>query len=299
MSLVNQSAWVVGGVGIVGRGITRGLLQAGATVIVNSRSSERLEKIKDSLGNPERLICVKGSLLPGSGSSSKTVVEVLKDVPLLNHVVAHGAVRWWARASTASFNYYEYQPACDESYSLEKIKSTAKLLDMPEELFLESSAQLASLHFSAAKNLMQRLEKSAKLTRKPSTYTFVTGDGGGKPNEDRTSMGEINSHHVWGLSAALRREMKQSTDVYVREVRVGLPITEDSANNASLKRNQPISEDIGDLIAGLAASHKPDQDDNGRLIKLEQFDDLARMKAEYGVEFDNQVGSLPHYLCDN
>ena len=75
--------------------------------------------------------------------------------------------------------------ACDESYSLEKIKSTAKLLDMPEELFLESSAQLASLHFSAAKNLMQRLEQSAKLTRKPSTYTFVTGDGGGKPNEDR------------------------------------------------------------------------------------------------------------------
>ena len=31
MSLLNQTAWVVGGVGVVGRGITRGLLQAGAT----------------------------------------------------------------------------------------------------------------------------------------------------------------------------------------------------------------------------------------------------------------------------
>ena len=51
---------------------------------------------------------MEGSLL--SGSASKTVVEGLKDVPLLNHVVAHGAVRWWARPSTPSFNYYEYQP---------------------------------------------------------------------------------------------------------------------------------------------------------------------------------------------
>lgn len=110
MSLVNQSAWVIGCVRVVGRGITRGLLQAGATVIVNSCSGERLEKIKDSLGSPERLICVEGSLSPGAGSASKTVVEGMKDVPLLNHVEAHGAVRWWARPSTASFNYYEYQP---------------------------------------------------------------------------------------------------------------------------------------------------------------------------------------------
>ena len=75
--------------------------------------------------------------------------------------------------------------ACDESCSLKKIKSTAKLLDMPEELFLQSSAQLASSHSCFAKNLMQRLEQSSKLTRAPSTCTFVTGDGGGKPDEDR------------------------------------------------------------------------------------------------------------------
>jgi len=304
MSLVNQSAWVIGGVGVLGRGITRGLLQAGATVIVNSRSQERLESIKESLGNPERLICVEGSLQ--ADAASKTVVEALKDVPLLNHVVAHGAVRWWARPSKASFSYYEYQAACDESYSLEKIKSTAKLLDMPTELFLESSAQLASLHFSAAKNLMQRLEQSAKLTKMPSTYTFVTGDGGGKPNADRTSMGEINSHHVWGLSAALRREMKQSTDVFVREVRVGLATTspqkseEEEAKDEkeSKERNQSLSEDIGDLIAGLAAGG-PKQDDNGRLIKLEEFEQLDRMMTEYGVAIDSQVGPLPHYLCDS
>lgn len=298
MSLVNQTAWVVGGVGVLGRGVTRGLLQAGATVIVNSRSGERLERVKESLGNPERLICVEGSLMQQNGAS-KTVVDALKDAPLLNHVVAHGAVRWWARPSKASFDYYEYQPACDESYALEKIKSTAKVLDMPVELFLESSAQLASLHFSAAKNLMQRLEQSSKLTKVPSTYTFITGDGGGKPNADRTSMGEINSHHVWGLSAALRREMKESPDVCVREVRVGLSVNnEDTPDQKSNKRHSrnPLSEDIGGFIAGLAASAK--EGDNGRLIKLEDFDELDRLMTEYGVSIDSQVGSLPHYMCD-
>ena len=110
MSLVNQSAWAIGCVRVVGRGITRGSLQAGATAIVNSRSGERLEKIKDSLGSPERLICAEGSLSPGAGSASKAAVEGMKDVPLLNHAEAHGYARCWARPSTASFNYYEHQP---------------------------------------------------------------------------------------------------------------------------------------------------------------------------------------------
>ena len=73
--------------------------------------------------------------------------------------------------------------------------------------------------------------------------------------------------------------MKQSTDVFAREVRVRLPINENP------NKNQPLSENICDLIAGLAAAHEPDQDDNGRLIKLEQFDDLACMQAEHSVEF--------------
>jgi len=223
------------------------------------------------------------------------VNEGLKDVPLLNHVVGHGAVRWWAaRKGGYVLNPYEFQPACDESFSLEKIKSTENLLDMSEEQFLESSAQLATLHFSAAKNLMHRLEQSSKVTEMPSTYTFVTGDGGGKPNDDRTSMGEINSHHVWGLSTALRREMKQSNDIYVREVRVGLPVDEED----NRKSQQPLSEDIGDLIAGLASTNGQRQlDDNGRLIKLETFDDLQAMMNEYCADIDTQVGSLPHYLC--
>jgi len=275
MSLLNQTAWVVGGVGVIGRGITKGLLKAGATVIVNSRSEERLEKLKDSLENPERLVAILGSLQPGAAST--TVAKAIENRPPLNHVVAHGAVRWWARQTTGTFDHYEYQPGCDESYSLEKIKATDKLLDMSPEIFLQSSAQLASLHFSAAQQFIPRLQQSAKSTKIPSTYTFVTGDGSGKPGPiNRTSMGEINSHHVWGLSAALRSEFQLYKNITIREIRVSLPVNTKETNDA---QNQKLSEDIGDLVAGLGTGERGD---NGRLLRVEEFSQLDEMLEEYG-----------------
>jgi NAD(P)-dependent dehydrogenase (short-subunit alcohol dehydrogenase family) len=286
MSLLNQTAWVVGGVGVVGRGITRGLLQAGATVIVNSRSEERLATIQDTLGNPERLIAVHGSLLPGS--ASKTVADTLDKHGRLNHVVAHGAVRWWARPTAGKYEYYEYRAGCDESYAL-NIRASEKLLSMSPEEFASSSAQLATLHFSAAQQLMPRLQPAA--AGKAPSYTFVTGDGSGKPGGERTAMGEINSHHVWGLSAALRKETEGEL-LNVREIRVGLPVPAEDRD-----AERPLSEDVGDLCAGLAAAAS-NQYDHGRLIKLDDFEELNHMLHEYHVTGDGRIGSLPRYLCD-
>ena len=48
--LDGKVAWVVGGIGIVGSGLVRGLLRAGATVIVNSRFPSRLEYLNEELG---------------------------------------------------------------------------------------------------------------------------------------------------------------------------------------------------------------------------------------------------------
>jgi NAD(P)-dependent dehydrogenase (short-subunit alcohol dehydrogenase family) len=267
----------------VGRGITRGLLQAGANVIVNSRSEERLDKIQASLGNPERLQLVHGSLLPGQ--ASKTVVDAL-DHTALNHVVAHGAVRWWAKPTAGKYEYYEYKAGCDETYSL-NINATERLLDMTPEAFAQSSAQLATLHFSAAQQLIPRLTKSASGL--PS-YTFVTGDGSGKPGGERTSMGEVNSHHVWGLSAALRRELK---GVVCREVRVGLPVHNEDPRRGG---KRPLSEDIGDLCAGLATLST--KEEHGKMIKLEEFEQLNDALLKYKHVYDGKVGELPRYECD-
>eukprot|EP00586_Coscinodiscus_wailesii_P008197 CAMPEP_0172524924 /NCGR_PEP_ID=MMETSP1066-20121228/294442_1 /TAXON_ID=671091 /ORGANISM="Coscinodiscus wailesii, Strain CCMP2513" /LENGTH=289 /DNA_ID=CAMNT_0013308081 /DNA_START=109 /DNA_END=978 /DNA_ORIENTATION=- len=288
MSLANQTCWVVGGVGVIGRGITRGLLSAGATVIVNSRSPERLEALSKGLGNPDRLVMVQGSLLPGY--ASKTVADTLKSGNPLNHVVSHGAVRWWTRPAPGHFDHYVYHAGCDESYSL-NIRGGTNLLDMKCEEFITSSAQLASLHFSAAQELIPRVAASGG----PSTYTFVTGDGSGKPNGKRTAMGEINSHHVWGLSAALREELSSQqsqgkSSVMCREIRVGLPVQE--AQGA----HPYISEEIGDLCAGIASAFSK-KSDNGRLIKIEDEKSLESLLAEYNISRDERVGELPHHLC--
>jgi len=279
MPLTNQTAWVVGGVGVVGRGITRGLLQVGATVIVNSRSEERLQKIQDTLGYPENLITVNGSLLPGE--ASYTTSRTLEKIPL-HHVVAHGAVRWWARQTPGTYdNIYEYKAGCDETYAL-NIKANEKLLDMRIEEFGPNSCQLASLHLNAAQSLIPRLYGTNP------TYTFVTGDGSGKPGGDRTAMGEINSHQVWGLSAALRHELRNSK-VICREIRVGIPVQDHEKNN------EPVSEDIGDLCAGLVSHPR----ENGRLIKLDKFEDIKDLRKEYNVTSNNHVvKDLPHLACE-
>mmetsp|Transcript_17008 Transcript_17008/g.16421 ORF Transcript_17008/g.16421 Transcript_17008/m.16421 type:complete len:298 (-) Transcript_17008:453-1346(-) len=291
MSLTNQTCWVVGGVGVVGRVITRGLLQAGASVIVNSRSEERLEKLKDSLGNPSGLITVHGSLLPGR--ASRTVADALLSAPL-NHVVAHGAVRWWARPTAGSYEFYEYKAGCDETFSL-NIKPSQRILDYSPEDFVVSSAQLASLHFSAAQELIPRIQFFSSIG--PSSYTFVTGDGSGKPGGGRTAMGEINSHHVWGLSAGLRNELSNTAiqpsnaRVNCREIRLDVP-THSDEDDSQVPKERPLSEDIGILCAGLASSASR-SDDNGRLMHIQSREQMEQLLTEYDVQSDANMDPLP------
>lgn len=301
MPLANQTCWVVGGVGVVGRGITRGLLKAGATVIVNSRSEDRLERLVEDLDNPDRLVCVHGSLQPGK--AEPTVADAMKQTQQqLHHVYAHGAVRWWA--GTGRFEnkyvYQEYHPSCDETFAL-NINPSQRLLDMTPTEFMSSSAQLAALHFSAAQQLIPKLLKSDGGRSQTSTYTFVTGEGG-KSNERTTTIGQINSQHVWGLAAALRKEMSSSSSanetVMCREIRIGAPIQPSEERWDATRR--PLSEGIGDLCAALAATASASwkREENGRLLKIDDMDQLECLLEEYAIDVDSNVGSLPQCLCD-
>lgn len=264
MSLVGKTVWVVGGVGVVGRGIARGLLKAGATVIVNSRSPERLDRIRNDLDYPERLIAVHGSLRPES--AAKTVSDVLSQDDL-HHVVAHGAVRYWTTK----------RAGCDETYSLETQQKSLLYDTTPEEFAIQSS-QLASLHFSAAQHLVPRLGGDA------ASYNFVTGDGGGHPSARRSPMGELNSHHVWGLAAALRQELRDQ--LICRELRIGLQVNR--PNREQDPRDRPLSEDIGDVCAGMVA-----KSDEGKLIRMETQDDLEDLLRHYHADGDKSIGPLP------
>jgi NAD(P)-dependent dehydrogenase (short-subunit alcohol dehydrogenase family) len=199
-SLEGQVAWVAGGVGIVGAGICRGLLRAGATVLVNSRHGRRLEQLADELGHPERLICVTGSMLPEHAASTiQTGLE--RTNGQLNHVVAHCAVRWWARDHG------------DESSTM--LRNTDSLLGISPEDFPVLASQLASLHFAAAHHMMPRLVEGG-------SYTWVTGGGPAQMRSVpgvRSSLGHVNAAVVYGLAGALRSELEGSP-LRVSELRV-------------------------------------------------------------------------------
>lgn len=283
--LSNQTCWVVGGVGVIGRGITRGLLKAGATVIVNSRSEERLTRFSEDLGHPEKLVAIRGSLLPGY--ASKTVAETLDAIARpLNHVVAHGAVRYGYNNSSS--NGYgngsngSYNRDGDESHIMIQHRGgTAAgsfLQSMTPEEFVGPASQLASLHFSAAQELMPRIQ----FSNGASSYTFVTGDAGGHPGGRRSALGEINTHHVWGLAAALRNERLEK-DVNCRELRVGLPINRPMDERKSDPRETPLSDDIGTLCAGLAATADA-IDERGELIELKDQESLESLLNRYRID---------------
>lgn len=269
MSLINQTCWIVGGVGFIGRGIARSLLQSGATVIVNSREDSRLERISSDLGHPDKLVLVNGSLLPGRVES--TVKKVLSTNVALHHVVAHGAVRYWSGNKSHR----------DETFCLDN----RRLLDMDAEEFESSSCQLAKMHFGAVKTFLPRLEGLSQHNGAFTSYTFVTGDGRGHFSGKTSALGELNSYHIWGLSSALRSELKSSM-VACREIRVGMPLNRPEEERLKDPRERPLSHDIGDLCAGLISSgSKMD----GGLIQFQSQEELEKNLAEFNAWKDEDI----------
>ena len=187
MSLHGQFAWVIGGAGIIGKGICRGLLRAGATVIINSRHNHRLSALSEELGHPANLIALSGSMLPGG--SEATVRQALGVTgERLDHVISHSGVRWWDKQ------------AADETSTL--TSSSKRVLHLSAEEFAQSAVQLPLLHFEAARLLMPYLSVSDAAAKRPRSYTFVNGGTKGL----KSPIAHINQQAMWGLSSALQLE---------------------------------------------------------------------------------------------
>lgn len=261
-SLEGQFCWVAGGVGIVGAGICRGLLRAGATVIVNSRHESRLEQLSEELGHPERLICVKGSMLPTE--AEKTIDTGLELTgSQLNHVVAHCAVRWWARDHG------------DESTTV--LRNASSLLALSPAEFPGLASQLASLHFAAAHHLLPRLAPGG------ASYTFVTGGGRAQmrqPAGTRSSLGHINAAVVWGLAGALRSEMEDSA-VRVSELRVEMRLNRPASERKLDPRETPLSHQIGSVCAGFACDAKGGGSGGNELYPVTNDGEMAALRQRY------------------
>ena len=71
--LQGKTVLIAGGVGTIGRGLTRSFLNAGATVVANSRSEERLKRLDEDLGKPGNLVLIHGTMIPYDGTSEDTI----------------------------------------------------------------------------------------------------------------------------------------------------------------------------------------------------------------------------------
>ena len=94
----------------VGRNLVRGLLDAGAMVVVNSRTASRLEHLAETLGQPDRLATVHGSLLPEK--ADKTISNVMNlTAQRLDHVMACVEIKILRRVRAGSPRHPPRTPA--------------------------------------------------------------------------------------------------------------------------------------------------------------------------------------------
>lgn len=261
-SLEGSVAWVVGGVGIIAKGICRGLLRAGATVVVNSRFQDRLDWVTEELGKPANLITVRGTMQP---EGAEELVRRAMQLPELagrriEHVVAHTGVRWW-----------DADGASDETQLMEQSR-TLSLVDMGPEEFARYAARLPALQQAAAQQLLPHLRQAHG-----GSYTFVNGGAGLL----RASMDQVNLHGVWGLAVALREELKDS-NVRVEEMRVGLQIDRLAKEKLADPRPTPLSHDIGRICAGIALNwHNWPRKKFFYYHKMNNNDDILMLKLRY------------------
>jgi NAD(P)-dependent dehydrogenase (short-subunit alcohol dehydrogenase family) len=246
---------MVGGAGLIGTGIARGYLNAGATVICNSRYDTRLQRLSEDLGHPERLIAFRGSMLPDQAEATVNAMMELT-AGQLDHVVTHSAVRWWA------------DDGGDETNLLANCGARGSLFDMNMDEFTQQAMMLPQMHFAAARQFIPRLQQVPN-----SSYIFVTGGVG-----ERSPIGQINAKAVWGLAAAMRAEACH-TGVNVEEVRVGLRLNRSPEERRADPRDTPLSHDIGRICAGLAAA--PAESMRCALHALDSAEDVSAAKKAF------------------
>lgn len=142
--LKGKKILIAGGTGEVGEGIVKVLLHNGASVVVPSRSKEKLYKLRTDLGNPGNLYTPHANIRSLAGAT-ELLSWIKIELGQIDSVIA-SIGEWWQGA-----------PLLDIS-----LDTWHKLLD-----------NSLTVHFILAKVFLPYLAK-----RKESSYIFVNGAGG-------------------------------------------------------------------------------------------------------------------------
>lgn len=140
--LTGRHALIAGGTGSVGRVLVEGFLAAGATVIVPSRSAEKISALRSSLNHApgDRLITIVGDI-GDEGDAERVRDEVLAEIGPLDTVIA----------------------------TLGGFVAAPSVLAAPVRDLRQTLDGYLLAHFIVAKTLMPMLEERA------GSYTFLNG----------------------------------------------------------------------------------------------------------------------------
>ena len=217
--LEGKIAYIAGGAGNVGEGIVRSFLKAGATVITSSRSSDKLDRLRELLKDTstDKLITIEGGL--GDIEHGEALRdEILSKCDRLDAVVASLGGSWDRNVPLTEVSMDEWQ----------------------KYLFTNLTT-----HFVTARTFLPVLAKT-----QGSSYTFLTGGAAVNPTPNYSVVG-IPAAGQLMLAKIVMEEMKDSG------VRINQAIANSLVNTRSSKdkaqSNWLTADEIGNYIAWLAS----------------------------------------------
>jgi hypothetical protein len=246
---------------------------------MNSTNPQHLQQLQQDFRNPEKLICVEGTMRDPQGALDLVETVMEKTGGRLNHVIAHSGVRWWAnpKKSDSSVKGTSLDDNFDMPTSSEEIEQEARH-------FRSNIVQEPTRHFLAAKLLLPKLRETPD-----STYIFVTGGAG-----DRSITSQVNAHAVWGLAKSLR-QLPENASVRMVELRSNLH----HANMQDKLGPQEVTEiftrsaDLGEICAGMVACKFGIRG----LHHLDTFEDVDLFRSRFPCP--NSVQGLPELFTSN
>lgn len=217
--LEEKIIYIAGGAGNVGEGIVRGCLKAGATVITSSRSSDKLDRLRELLKDTptDKLSTIEGGL--GDFENAETLRnKILDKFPRLDGVVASLGSTWERSVPLTGVSMEEWQK------------------------FLFTNL---TTHFVTARTFLPVLAQTEN-----SSYTFL-GGGAADITIPNYSVVAIPAAGQLMMAKVVMEEMKDSG------IRVNQLIVNSLVNTrASQDKAQPdwiTADEIGSYVAWLAS----------------------------------------------
>ncbi len=240
-TLKDKIVLIAGGGGAVGEGIVGRFLQAGAKVIVPSRSKEKLDALQDKFSYEKNNLTLICEDIGNESGAAKVRDALLQKFGRIDTVIA-SVGGWW---------------------------QGLPVVNIPLETWNEVLANNLTSHFIIAKSFLPVL-----LEQNAGDYIFIAGQGGVYPVPQSIPISVAVAGELM-LAKGLQAENKDSK-VQINVLLLGFVNTKERRGYA--QDDWITSEDVGEFAARLAAPANSDM--GNRMVTLSDKNLLAKELAK-------------------